>query len=86
MVSDDPNGLLGQFYSAAASALGLSVLSVGDILQGTPRVLVVTITLFTADRENTAAPSQARTDRVFGPTPTHVCFVVLTACPGVMMT
>jgi len=77
MASDDPNGTICQFYSAASvSALGLSVLSVGAILEGSPRALVVTVTLHTADPAGTAEPSKARTDSVFGLTPTEVCFVV----------
>jgi len=83
IVSDDPRGLLCQFYSAASvSALGLSVFRVGDILEDTPRVLVVTLTMFTADLEGTAEPSKVRTDSVFGPTPTAVCFVVCNCMYG----
>jgi len=77
MASDDTGDLICQFYSTASvSALGLSVFRVGDILQRTPRVFVVTLTMFTADLDGTSEPSKARTDSVFGPTPTQVCFVV----------
>jgi len=83
MVSDDPNGTICQFYSAASvSVLGLSVFNVGTILEGSPRALVVTVTLHTADPAHTAEPSKARTDCVFGLTPTAVCFVVSNCMHG----
>ena len=50
--------------------------SVGNIIHGAPRVLVVTLTMFTADPKGTAEPSKTRTDSVFGLNPTAVCCVV----------
>jgi len=58
------------------------VLNNGDILQGTPLVLVVTLTLFTVDPKGAAEPSKARTDSVFGTNPTAVCFVVCNCMHG----
>jgi len=83
LASDDPCGLLCRLYGAASvSPLGLSVLHNGVMLQGTPRMLVVTLTMFTADLAGTAKPSEARTDSVFGPTPTAVCLVVCNCMHG----
>jgi len=73
VASDDPDGTICQFYSAASvSDLGMSVLNVGSIIDGS----VLTITLYTADPTRTAEPWDARTDSVFGLNPTAVCFVV----------
>ena len=77
VASNDPDGTICQFYSAASvSGLGWSVLNVDTILHGSPRALVITVTLFTADPTRTAEPSSERTDSVFGLTPTEVCFAV----------
>jgi len=73
VASDDPDGTICQFYSAASvSDLGMSVLNVGSIIDGS----VLTITLYTADPTRTAEPWDARTDSVFGLNPTEVCFAV----------
>jgi len=77
LASYDPDGVIGQFYSAAAvSTKGMSVLSVGNIIRGAPRVLVVTLTMWTKDPRVLPELSAARTDTVFGINPTAVCFVV----------
>ena len=83
LASDDPCGFLCQFYGVTSvSPLGLSVFNNGVILEGSPRALVVTLTMFTGDPKGTAEPSKARTDSVFGPTPTAVCFVVCNCIHG----
>jgi len=57
------------------------MLGVSDILQGTPRALVVTLTMWKTDPAGSAKPSPARTDSVFGPTRTKVCLVVCNRIP-----
>jgi len=83
MASDDPYGYLCQlFCTASVSPLGLLALNVGNLLDGSPRVLVMTLTMFTGDPKGKAEPSKARTDSVFGPTPTAVCFIVCNCMHG----
>jgi len=75
--SSDPDGVIGQFYSAAAaSAKGMSVLSVDNIIRGAPRVLVMTLTMWTKDPKGRLKPSKTRTYSVFRLNPIAVCFVV----------
>ena len=83
MASDDPRGLIYQFYSVATvSTLDLSVLNV-DILQDTPRVLVVTLTMLTADLDGTA---ESHTLTVCSGRPPQRCVLLcVTTCMGVMM-
>ena len=81
--SSDPDGVIGQFYSAAAaSTKGMSVLSVDNIIRGAPRVLVMTLTMWTKDPKGRLKPSKTRTDSVFGLNPTAVCFVVCNCKDG----
>jgi len=53
-----------------------------SIKQRHGRVLVVTLTMFTADPKRTAETSKARTESVFGPNPTAVCLVVCNCMHG----
>jgi len=77
MASDDSEGTICQFYSAAAvSGRGMSVLNVEGIIGESPRVVVVTITLYEADPLRLVEPWDARNDSVFGPNPTAVCCAV----------
>jgi len=80
VTSYDPDGKISLFFSAAAaSPKGLSVLTVGNLVSGTPHVLVVTLTLWFKDLyfKGTPAPSSARNDKVFGP---HSYAVSLVLC------
>jgi len=63
---------------AAVSTKGMSALSVGNIIEGAPRVLVITLTMWTKDPRcfPEARAWELRTDAVFGINPIAVCFVV----------
>ena len=90
LTSRDVEGAIYQFYGAAAvSTKGMSVLSVGNIINGAPRVLVITLTMWTKDptRSFELRAVESRNDDVFGLTPIAVCCVLLcvNAIVGVMM-
>ena len=90
LTSRDVEGAIYQFYgAAAASTKGMSVLSVGNIINGAPRVLVITLTMWTKDptRSFELRAVESRNDDVFGLTPIAVCCVLLcvNAIVGVMM-
>jgi len=73
------DGTIGLFFSAAtASPKDMSVLSIGNFIRVTPHVLVVTLTVWFKDDKITPEPSAPRTDKVFGPNPIAVCFVMCT--------
>ena len=51
---------------AAVSPLGMSVLRISPILDGSPRVVVVTIKLYKANPCRVVEPCDSHTDSVFG--------------------
>ena len=65
------------FGAAAVSLVGMSVLRTSPPLDGSPRVVVVTIKLYEANPSGVVEPRDSRTDAVFGAHPTEVCFVML---------
>jgi len=75
LTSRERDGTINQFYCAGAvSALGLSKLSTRYLVDGIPRVLVITITMWTQNMGELPAPRavKIRTDAVFGMHPTAV--------------
>jgi len=57
LTSRDPHGALYQFYcAAAATAKGMSVLKVGLLIDGAPRVLVITVTMWTKRAKREGLP------------------------------
>jgi len=75
MCSRDPNDTICQCYCAASlSALNMSVLNIGAIFVGSPRI---TINLYEAHPSRAVEPCDSRTDAVFGEHPTEVCFAML---------
>ena len=79
LTSYDLDGTIGLFCSAAiASPKGMSVFSIGNLIRVTPHVLVVTLTVWFKDDKITPELSVPRIDKVFGPNPIAVCFVMCT--------
>ena len=79
LTSYDLDGKIGLFFSAAAvSPKGMSVLTVGNMVSVVPHVLVVILTVWfkNLNLKGIPAPSAGRTDKVFGPNPYAVSFVV----------
>jgi len=81
LTSRERDGAINQFYCAGAvSAMGMSKLSLRHLVDGIPRVLVITITMWTKnmtkknDKVELPAPRalKSRTDAVFGIHPTTV--------------
>jgi len=75
LASRERHGTINQFYCAGAvSAKGWSKLSMRHLVDGIPRVLVITITMWTRDMAELPAPrvKKPRTDAVFGILPTTV--------------
>jgi len=59
------------------SALAMSVLSVGRIVDGIPQVLVITVTMWTKKSKALPEPRawESRTDAVFGVNSSAVCLL-----------
>jgi len=75
LTSRERHGTINQFYCAGAvSSKGLSRLSIKHLLDGIPRVLVITITMWARNMAELPVPrvKKPRTDAVFGIHPTTV--------------
>jgi len=75
LASRDPQSTIYQFYNASADMPdGMSKLSVRHIINGSPRVVVITVTLWAKDPTRSFEDSvfESLTDDVFGIAPIAV--------------